>query len=130
MSQQIIKLETNFTVKELMCPCGCGQFIVQDHFFRRLAAARIIADTEFKITSWCRCASHNAHVGGSERSYHLTGEAADIYYTHPFQCRLIVEALESAQMSIIRIYEKHVHAAHPKISGLPMLSIGRYAKNV
>ena len=43
-----------------------------------ISRARALGAT---VTSWCRDPEHNARVGGSEHSEHLTCEAADL--THP-----------------------------------------------
>jgi uncharacterized protein YcbK (DUF882 family) len=78
--------DTGFGRHEFACKCGCGFDVVdvellavleyvRDHFERRPVI----------ITSGCRCEMHNKTVGGSPRSQHLLGKAADfkVVGVHP-----------------------------------------------
>ena len=74
-----MRLTRNFTREELVCKCGCGE--VHENNVRRLAT--LLQDLRDKIgpieiLSGNRCARHNAAVGGSAGSYHLTTRAADL----------------------------------------------------
>ena len=66
-----------FRPEEFVCPC-CGQgsparlLILWLDLFRAAWGAPVIVNSGF------RCAKHNLEVGGSERSRHLLGCAADI----------------------------------------------------
>ena len=70
-------LTKNLSRHEFACKCGCG-FDTAD--IETVAVIQDVCD-HFKcrvtITSPCRCESHNKAVGGSPRSQHLRGRAAD-----------------------------------------------------
>lgn len=79
-------LSRNLSRKEFACQCGCGfatvdiglspilQFVV-DHFQDKYKDKIV----RIKITSGCRCERHNNVVGGSSKSMHKEGRAADFY---------------------------------------------------
>ena len=71
------KLSPNFAHGELVCPC-CGIGIRNDTLVYLLEAIRNHFDKPVRITSGNRCVDHNGMVGGSPKSQHITGNAADI----------------------------------------------------
>ena len=74
MSEQIT---ANFRRSEYACPC-CGKDDIKDDLARRVQEVRDLLGKSITINSGVRCAAHNKSVGGSEKSSHLTGYAADI----------------------------------------------------
>jgi len=61
-----------FKSSEFLCRCGtCDQVYVSRELVDKLELAREVAGIPFKISSGCRCASHNASEGGSSNSDHL-----------------------------------------------------------
>ena len=72
-------LSTHFSRAEFRCRCGrCGHDTVDAELLTVLEAVREHFGAKVRITSACRCADHNARVGGSPRSQHVRGRAADI----------------------------------------------------
>lgn len=71
-------LTKNFRRSEFACRCGCGFDEVDKRLPRILQQIRDHFRVPVRVTSACRCEKHNAAVGGSPRSQHLLGEAADI----------------------------------------------------
>ena len=72
-------LSTHFSRAEFRCRCGrCGFDTVDAELLTVLEAVREHFGAAVRITSACRCADHNARVGGSPRSQHVRGRAADI----------------------------------------------------
>ncbi len=71
-----------FRSKEFDCRCGCGKNNIDPALVANLNLVREHAGTPpgmpLVVDSGCRCTTHNAHVGGSPTSSHLTGHAADI----------------------------------------------------
>lgn len=72
-----MKISANFHRAEFACQCGCGFDTID------ALTLRIVQDVRdqfgaIKITSGCRCKTHNRAVGGSSKSQHLKGRAADI----------------------------------------------------
>lgn len=70
-------LSENFSRHEFACRC-CGLDTVSPALIERLEAIRAFFDRPITITSGVRCEAHNAAVGGSAKSQHLLGKAADI----------------------------------------------------
>ena len=80
-----MKLSAHFERMEFACHCGCGLDTVDCQLLEVLEIIRQNFDAAVSINSACRCPDHNASVGGSERSQHLYGRAADIVVSgvHP-----------------------------------------------
>ena len=87
-------LSRNFSRSEFECKCGCGFFkenpllIATLQKIRDYANRKSLNETDIPmfVNSGCRCAAHNAAVGGVEErpddpgsgSQHLYGRAADV----------------------------------------------------
>ena len=70
-------LSRNFSGDEFKCPC-CGRMQVHSDLITGLQCLRDKAGAPLYILSGYRCERHNTRVGGSPRSQHLLGKAADI----------------------------------------------------
>ena len=68
-----------FQDSEFTCKCGCGLNLQKDGIKRIADEIREHFGSPAIITSGTRCAKHNAEVGGVSNSYHLYGNAIDIY---------------------------------------------------
>ena len=77
-----MKLTKNFSKSEFMCRCGCEMPEEVLNNVQKLAnQLQIIRDrvnVPIKINSAYRCESHNKAIGGSKKSQHKLGLAADI----------------------------------------------------
>tara|TARA_R110000787_G_scaffold136962_1_gene249616 strand:- start:419 stop:769 length:351 start_codon:yes stop_codon:yes gene_type:complete len=73
-----VKVSPYFKRPEFACKCGCGFDTVDTVLLEALEAIRGHFESAVVITSGCRCIAHNAAIGGSEKSQHLKGRAADI----------------------------------------------------
>jgi len=82
---------------------------MQPSFLRMLNHARQIAGIPFRINSGFRSKEHNAKVGGTETSSHLTGHAADIHCTSSTYRYEIISALLQAGFNRIGIAETFIH---------------------
>lgn len=71
--------------------------------------ARAMAGVPFVITSGIRTEDHNAEVGGSETSSHLTGHAVDISVETSNWRFLIVDALRECGARRIGIADDFIH---------------------
>jgi uncharacterized protein YcbK (DUF882 family) len=69
-----------FQRSEFACRCGCGYDTVDAELLKRLTIIRQRFGP-VTINSGCRCATHNEREGGSPKSQHLLGRAADIKVT-------------------------------------------------
>lgn len=75
----------------------------------RLEQAREIAGIPFVITSGLRSDEHNARVGGSPSSAHLTGNAVDIKCESSRHRMIMVDALIQAGFDRIGIGADFIH---------------------
>lgn len=67
----------NFSRLEFACKDLCGFDVVDIELVHLLQSLRTRFNRKITIVSGCRCLQHNQRVGGSERSQHLFGKAAD-----------------------------------------------------
>jgi len=71
-------LNHHFSRSEFACSCGCGYDTVDAMLLEALREFRRYFKKPVRVISGCRCKAHNEAVGGSERSQHTLGRAADI----------------------------------------------------
>ena len=71
-------ISKHFTRWEFECKCGCGYDTVDTQLIATLEAVREHFGRPVVITSGCRCEAYNERVGGSKKSQHKLGRAADI----------------------------------------------------
>jgi len=112
MDEQVISVDIkNFTKKELQCRC-CGKFVKNDKALIALQAFRDYLNRLFKkevrlyITCGTRCTKHNKEVRGAAGSYHLTGEAFDVFSTDISASQIYNAAIFSNLFSTIIQYTK------------------------
>lgn len=73
----------HFSFSEVMCRCGgkyssCQRIWMKRKTFVMMEQYRTKSKRGFTVVSGCRCTSHNAAVGGSKTSRHVTGLASDV----------------------------------------------------
>ena len=73
------RLSESFRVKEFACKDGSDTVKIDTGLVAQLQRIRNWAGTSVIISSGYRTPSHNAKIGGSPKSKHLSGMAADIY---------------------------------------------------
>lgn len=70
----------HFNKNEFACKCGCGFDSINYNLVGLLEDIRgHFGNNPLIITSGCRCAKHNAYVGGVQGSRHVLGKASDFY---------------------------------------------------
>ena len=70
----------HFQRSEFACKCGCGFDDINLRLVQILEDIRShFGGNPVIITSGCRCAKHNAEVGGVQGSRHVLGKASDFY---------------------------------------------------
>lgn len=72
------KLSNHFNRGEFACKCGCGFDTVDIELIKVLEHVRHHFDRPVTINSAARCKDRNRAEGGSDKSQHLIGRAADI----------------------------------------------------
>lgn len=68
----------NFHVSEFACKCGCGKNDIDQRVMDMAQAIRDELGVPVHVNSGCRCAEHNARVGGVKGSKHVLGKACDL----------------------------------------------------
>ena len=71
-------LTKNFNREEFACKCGCGFDGIDYELVKIIQEIRDEMNEPIRINSGCRCAKHNARVGGVRNSFHVQGKAADL----------------------------------------------------
>lgn len=71
-------LSEHFSRSEFACKCGCGFDTVDAELIKVLEKVRDHFKAAVMINSGCRCKKRNKDVGGSSKSDHLVGKAADV----------------------------------------------------
>ena len=71
-------LSEHFNRQEFSCKCKCGFNDISDELIQVLEDVREHFDSPVIINSGCRCEKHNLSIGGTTKSKHLAGIAADI----------------------------------------------------
>lgn len=66
-----------FNKSEFECKCGCGTNNMQEGIVVVLDETRAYFNASITVSSGCRCATHNAKVGGVSNSRHMKGKAVD-----------------------------------------------------
>ena len=74
-----MSLSANFKVKEFMCNDACDKVLIDIDLVSQLQDLRDYLGKPVTITSGYRTESYNKQCGGAENSYHLKGQAVDIY---------------------------------------------------
>ena len=83
-----------FQRSEFACNCGCGFDVVDVQLLAVLQDLRDSLESVIMINSGCRCSEYNKTVGGSPRSQHVFGKAADI------------DVVEVGPMDVYRLLDK------------------------
>lgn len=71
-------VSAHFNRSEFACKDGCGFDAVDTQLLAVLEDIRTHYNAPLTLNCGCRCAKHNAEVGGEDHSQHLYGKAADI----------------------------------------------------
>lgn len=108
-------MSEHFSVAELSCRCGCGYCAPSADLITLAEEIRAILDKPMIVHSCCRCARHNAEVGGTKESKHLTGHAMDFSVKNlapPAICETIKTAYAAGGLPLlggVGLYNWGVH---------------------
>lgn len=71
---------------------------------------RLLGRKPLFITSWYRTPAYNRKIGGSNKSFHLTGKAIDFYCKH-LSPKQIYEILDEShgELGGLGLYPGHIH---------------------
>jgi uncharacterized protein YcbK (DUF882 family) len=89
----------NFKLKEFKCKCGCDMPLeVYENIIKLSSQLQFLRDytgRPITVNSAYRCPKHNKKIGGSKRSQHMLGKAADITIQSlkPAEVFMIIEDL-------------------------------------
>ena len=74
-----LNLSPNFKVKEFSCKDGSDKVLIDINLVEKLQELRNYLGKPITILSGYRTDSYNKQCGGADNSYHLKGQAVDIY---------------------------------------------------
>ena len=74
-----MNLSANFKVKEFACRDGADKVLIDVDLVAKLQDLRTYLNKPITITSGYRIDSYNKQCVGADNSYHLKGQAVDIY---------------------------------------------------
>jgi uncharacterized protein YcbK (DUF882 family) len=102
-----------FSAKEFRCP-ESGILFVDSELLEQLDALREKLGQPLYVTSGCRSPEHNAKIGGSSKSMHITTtmtpcRAADVRARSAKQKYMIVKYALELGFGGIGVYATHVH---------------------
>jgi len=82
-----------FSIEELNCNCGCGQYMMDEKFMTQIVALRRELGWPFTVSSAYRCPAYNQQVSTTGPSGpHTTGHAIDIVCSHDKALDLVFAA--------------------------------------
>ena len=101
------KLSTNFTVKEFASHDGADTVLIDDKLVNILQKVRDHFRKPVTVSSGFRTATYNASIGGSSKSYHVKGQAADIKVkgVNPVIVGMYVESLNAGGIGLYSYYD-------------------------
>ena len=104
----------NFSFEELNCKCEACISLINDQqmsvlFMLKLQAVRDELCMPMKITSGHRCKAHNASVGGSVDSYHVSGRAADVQSLGLTYNSDLIHIASRVGLNGVIIYKNFIH---------------------
>lgn len=102
-----IKIDPNFYLSEFQCPC-CNCVILHSDLLKYLVKLRRLIREPIYINSGYRCKAENIRVGGTDKSYHMFGMAADIT-TKLMSMSDLAEMAESVGFKGIGLYGNFLH---------------------
>jgi hypothetical protein len=103
------RLTTNFTEKELECPC-CADVIMDKTFMEELQKVRTACGFPFMVNSGYRCESYNAKVSKNSMNDHTRGRAVDIHCSdRRKRARLMMHLLVNSYFKDIAIAKTFIH---------------------
>ena len=105
-----------FRLIDFACPC-CSRVRVALPLVLLLDALRSALSTPLRITSGYRCLGHNAAVGGTTKSRHLIGCAADVVPIcyRPGWYDRIAPALVAFGLEVVTYADRpHLHIGVPR----------------
>jgi uncharacterized protein YcbK (DUF882 family) len=103
-----IKISKNFTLSEFECKDGSNLVKLDEKLIELLQQLRDRAGLAVKIHSGYRTPEHNKKVGGSPKSQHLEGKAADIS-VKGWTPKKLAELAEVIGFDGIGIYDTFIH---------------------
>ncbi len=103
-------LSKNFSKSEFACKCGCGYCKPDARLVERLEKFReLCGGKPLHINSGCRCEKHNKASGGSPKSQHLFGNAADVRKVPGMTIDEMAKKAEEAGFDGVGKYRSFVH---------------------
>lgn len=111
----------HFKKSEFACKDGCGYDDIDIRLVEILENIREhFGNKPIIITSGCRCAKHNAKVGGVQGSWHTKGKAIDFY----IQCVPTSEVLNYCKQLVNQGKLRYTYTNNSNMNGVVHIDIG------
>ena len=110
-------MSEHFSVAELSCRCGCGYCAPSADLITLAEEIRAILGKPMIVHSCCRCARHNAEVGGKKDSKHLTGHAMDF-------------SVQGMSPAVVRAYILNAYACRGQLSLLGGIGLYKWGVHI
>lgn len=110
---ELKQLSKDFNEREFLCRCGkCaysrpGQSVINPKLIQALQFCRDKCGFPIRVVSGLRCPKRNKQVGGSSRSYHLSGSAADIQAEN--MGLLAMQCFAISAFQYIELNDRYIH---------------------
>lgn len=101
--------ETNLSLSETTCKCGCERNTMQQRIVDLFQALRVKLAKPLTINSGFRCAEYNKKVGGKPASQHLSGKALDMKLPKDMTADQFEKEMESVGFTAIGKYKTFCH---------------------
>lgn len=101
-------ITNHFKIKEFRCKDGSDQIMIEEELCVKLEELRNKLNKPVQVLSGYRTKEYNKKVNGAEKSYHLTGSAADIKVKDT-DVKLIAIVAAKVGFSGIGVYDTFVH---------------------
>lgn len=121
-----------FRPSELICRCGCGLSCFDPKMLSILNLGREEFGRPIILNSACRCAAHNAAVGGARRSAHLVGpdgfcHAVDVQVFSDITRAELHEIFVHLGIRRFEISDLHLHVDNASWLPTPLLKAVTFA---
>ena len=103
-----LRVSEHFKISEFKCNDGSQEIMLDYELVKKLQKLRWVVGKPIKINSGYRTKSWNNKVGGSPRSQHLLGKAADIV-VEGYTPKEIAKLAKQAGFDGIGVYDTFTH---------------------
>ena len=105
-------LTIHFQLEEFACHCSVGRALIAADLVEVLEEIRCVLNAPVRIVSGYRCPVRNATQGGTPRSWHTVGLAADVAVAPELRTQLgdiLVALVKAGRLRYVETHETFTH---------------------